>query len=557
MAILLTCIIGCAVTEPMRLHHWQFGEPAKVSPRAQAYAHYIAAIMLERQGQFKDAVDQMSKVPELDAEAVTPTLRLIKAYIYRQDYEMALQMCERAIEQSPDRANLYIVLGEIYHQLDRDDEAVEAFSKAIEINPDNVLGYGALAELEESTNDLIAAIDIYQQLIEMQPDSAGLHLQLGINRIRIGDTAGALESLTRALELNPDLIRARYLLGVILLEENRPQESVEQLSQYIEKRPDDIDAIEAMSGAFARFDHWAEAFTLMARILQSPQVRPEHHIDGMYLLLRAGKPDAAEKVVPAVGAPIIGTFFTAIARKDRGEPYQPVVESLDKIEGDLDEEASLYLNELIYLFGKEEAGNWLLAQIDTFRTEGIQSKVMEVLYARILVNQAKHAEAVPILEGVVTSFGADTDLHYSLAVAYDELENFDETEQHLQAYLALEPNDPDILNFLGYLYAEHAVKLDEAEALLKKALELDPDNPFYMDSLGWVYYQQGKGPEAVELIQQAIIKMDTDDAVLRDHLGDAYLLNGETDKAIAEWERANRLDTELKGVAEKLQTHRK
>ncbi|MCC6143607.1 MAG: tetratricopeptide repeat protein, partial [Candidatus Hydrogenedentes bacterium] len=531
MAILLTCIIGCAATEPMHLRHWEFGEPAKVSPRGQAYAHYIAAIMLERQGQFKDAVDQMSQVPELDAEAVTPTLRLIKAYIYRQDYEMALQMCERAIKQSPDRANLYIVLGEIYHQLHRDEDAVKAFSKAIEINPDNVLGYGALAELEESTNDLIAAIDIYEQLIEMQPDSAGLHLQLGINKVRIGDTEGAVKSLSRALELNPDLIRARYLLGVILLEENKPQESVDQLGKYIEKRPDDIDAIEALSGAFARFDHWPEAFTLIARVLQSSQVRPEHHIDGMYVLLRAGKPEAAEKVVPPVGAPIFGTVLTAIARKERGEPYLPLIESLDQVEGNLGEEAEAFLNELLYLYGKEQAGNWLLDQFNVFRQEGAKSKVLEVLYARILVNQGKHEEAVGVFENVISQYGADAELHYSLAVAYDELENFEATEQHLKAYLETQPDDPDVLNFIGYLYAEHAVKLDEAEALLKKALELDPDNPFYMDSLGWVYYQQKKGPQAVELIQQAIIKMDTDDAVLRDHLGDAYLLNGEVDKA--------------------------
>ena len=146
-------------------------------------------------------------------------------------------------------------------------------------------------------------------------------------------------------------------------------------------------------------------------------------------------------------------------------------------------------------------------------------------------------------------------LHYNAAICYEELDNFAATEHHLESYLKLVPNDPDVMNFLGYLYSEYKVKLDKAEKLLEKALAADPENPFYLDSLGWIYYQQGKPDLAIEYIQDALYKMDSDDAILRDHLGDAYLKQGNTERAVAEWKRSLRLDGSNTKVREKIKQH--
>jgi len=136
------------------------------------------------------------------------------------------------------------------------------------------------------------------------------------------------------------------------------------------------------------------------------------------------------------------------------------------------------------------------------------------------------------------------------------LEDFEQTEKHLKAYLTLDPDDPDILNFLGYLYADNDIHLDEALLLLEQALDQDPNNGYYLDSLGWIYYRMGDAEKAIDLIQKAIYNMDSDDAVLRDHLGDAYYLKGDIKRALAEWDRAYRLDPTLESVKEKLEQHR-
>jgi tetratricopeptide (TPR) repeat protein len=233
-----------------------------------------------------------------------------------------------------------------------------------------------------------------------------------------------------------------------------------------------------------------------------------------------------------------------------------MLESLDTLEGDVDAECTEMLGELLHLFGAKETGGFLLSALDLEKNQGLRSRTVEMVRARILMALDRDEEAERALLEILNGYPPDKHVHYYLATVYDALKRFEPTEEHLLTYLQMEPDDPDALNFLGYLYAVQNVKLDEAERLLKRALELDPENGFYLDSLGWVYYRKGDGPRAVELIRRALLAMDNDDAEVRDHLGDAYLLNGDTERAVEEWERARRLDPKREGLKEKIDQHR-
>lgn len=536
-------------------HVRQWGWPVQGNAQAKAISHFLASVIYERQGDQDRAAAELALVAQHDPDAVTPTLRMIRNHLRAQDYDQALAMCERAVQQAPDRPNLWIVLGEIYHHFQRYDDAMGAFKKAIELNPENMLGYGALVELQESTNDLVAAIDVYQRLIELNPELAGLHYQLGINLARIKDVAAARAAFNRALELNPNLLQARYTLGVLCLDAGDNEESAAHLQHYLRWRMDDINAMEHLAGALTRIGRYDDAFNLFSAILAGDQVTPQHHIETMCLLLLAGKPELAEKSAPPGGAPIIGTFFTALARQDKEEPYLPLLESLDDIEGDLDAECNEHLNALLYLFGKDTAGDWLLSRIARLREES-GSRALGLIHARVFMSLERHGEAVQTLMPLLGSASHDPWIHYYLAICHEKLGHFENTEAHLEQYLQYNPDDAEALNFLGYLYAERGVKLDKAEAILQRALKLSPDNPYYLDSLGWVFYRQGRADEALDYIRRAIYGMDTDDAVLRDHLGDVYLLKGDIPRALSEWERARRLDPTIKGVPEKIEQYK-
>jgi tetratricopeptide (TPR) repeat protein len=534
------------------------------SAQGQALAHYLAAVYHENTGNRDQARAEMAQVVPLDPEAITPMLQLVRSYLQIDDFETALAMCQQAVALRPERTNLWIVQGDIFHRLERYEEAMESFQHAIKLSPNNLLGYSALAEIQENTNDLIAAIDVYRQLIALSPDSVQLHYQLGLTLYRIKHLEEAKQALQRTLELEPNLSRARYFLGVIHLELEELPQCVAHLQHYRSQRPNDAEATECLAGALVQMGQDEKAKKLVAEILTGNQAQPQHHLSGMYLLLKTGEAKAVEHLAPAEGAPLFATLFTALARQAQGLPYLPLVKSLETIDSDLDAECSAYLSHLLYLFGKEETGQWILERLAGLDTAEFASAHLAVIRGRTLLLMERHEEAIEVLEALVATPSEQTEalsnhpqkwLHYYLAVANEELDRFDETEKHLQACLDHDPEEHDVLNFLAYLYAERGINLDKAEALLTQALALSPDNPYYLDSLGWVYYRQGRADEAVDYIRRAIYGMDTDDAILRDHLGDAYLLQGDEERAVAEWERAFRLDPALEGIEEKLRNH--
>lgn len=558
--IVFSGMSGCASTgeQLSQIFNYssQWGKIEEPSPQAKAFSHYISSMVYEREGDYDRAVEELELVPEYDPEAVTPTLRIIRNHLRRQDYDNALVMAERAVEQAPERANLWVILGEIYHQQGRYDDAVDTFQEAIALSPDNILGYGALVELQESINDLVAAIDIYERLIEMNPESAGLYYQLAINYIRIEDSEAAQETLHKALELNPHLSRARFLLGTLYLEADDNLKSVAQLEHYVRTRPDDLQALENLAGALTRLGDYERALAQYERLFVSENAEMNHYLHAMYIHLRAGQPNEVLEIHAPREAPILTALFRAIALEATDQPYRPLLENLDKIEAPVEEEVTGYLNRLLYLFHYDQAGKWLLEQVHRYHEEMEQSKTLADLEGRIYLAGEDFEKAARAFEDALAQFGPSVQYHYYLASCYEELDDFEQTEKHLKAYLELDPDDPEILNFLGYLYADHDVHLDEAQEMLERALKQDPNNGFYLDSLGWVHYRMGHAELAIDLIQRAIYNLDSDDALLREHLGDAYLLKGDVDRAIAEWERAHRLDPKLESVQEKLEEYK-
>ena len=113
--------------------------------------------------------------------------------------------------------------------------------------------------------------------------------------------------------------------------------------------------------------------------------------------------------------------------------------------------------------------------------------------------------------------------------------------------LELEPEQPFVLNYLGYSWVDMSRNLDRAKGMLHRAVELRPDDGF-VDSLGWVYFRLGEYDAAVEQLERAV-ELEPGDPVINDHLGDAYWRVGRQREACYRWRRALTLGPEEDTVA--------
>jgi tetratricopeptide (TPR) repeat protein len=134
-------------------------------------------------------------------------------------------------------------------------------------------------------------------------------------------------------------------------------------------------------------------------------------------------------------------------------------------------------------------------------------------------------------------------VHYTRGIAQPQLDEWTGAEADFRAALALRPDQPQVLNYLGYSLVERGEKMDEALAMIETAAAARPDNGAIVDSLGWVYFQLGRFEEAVLHLEQAA-SLEPLDPVINDHLGDALWAVGRELEAAFQWQRALSFDPE-------------
>ncbi|WP_207477936.1 tetratricopeptide repeat protein [Arenibaculum pallidiluteum] len=128
-------------------------------------------------------------------------------------------------------------------------------------------------------------------------------------------------------------------------------------------------------------------------------------------------------------------------------------------------------------------------------------------------------------------------IFYARGIALERSQQWERAEADLKKALELSPEQPYVLNYLGYSWVDRGQNLDEAKRMILRAVELKPDDGYIVDSLGWVLYRLGDVQGAVGHLERAI-ELKPQDATINDHLGDAYWQIGRRTEARFQWERA-------------------
>jgi Flp pilus assembly protein TadD len=139
----------------------------------------------------------------------------------------------------------------------------------------------------------------------------------------------------------------------------------------------------------------------------------------------------------------------------------------------------------------------------------------------------------------------DWRLYYSRGMALERAGQWPRAEQDFLKALELEPEQPFVLNYLGYSWVDQGMNIERARGMIEKAVSLRPTDGFIVDSLGWVHYRSGDFASAVRELERAV-ELRPHDAVINDHLGDAYWKVGRREEARFQWRRALSFNPEEK-----------
>jgi tetratricopeptide (TPR) repeat protein len=138
---------------------------------------------------------------------------------------------------------------------------------------------------------------------------------------------------------------------------------------------------------------------------------------------------------------------------------------------------------------------------------------------------------------------ANWPLYYFRGIAFEQEKDWPPAEADFKHALELFPDQPLVLNYLGYSWVDKGINLDQAFPMLRRAVELRPTDGYIVDSLGWADYKLGHYDEAVRELERAI-DLKPADPVINDHLGDAYWRVGRKLEAHFQWNHARDLGAE-------------
>lgn len=147
-------------------------------------------------------------------------------------------------------------------------------------------------------------------------------------------------------------------------------------------------------------------------------------------------------------------------------------------------------------------------------------------------------------------------IYYFRGICYERSKQWPLAEADLKKALELYPEQPHVLNYLGYSWVDKGMNLEEGTQMIRRAVEQRPDDGYIVDSLGWAYYRVGNYEDAVKHLERAV-ELKPEDPTINDHLGDAYWKIGRHLEARFQWSHARDLKPEpddLKQIEEKLKS---
>ncbi|RCS23410.1 tetratricopeptide repeat protein [Phyllobacterium salinisoli] len=466
-------------------------------------------IALLTDGKFKDALplaEELKTVPEI--ERFSRVALAIDA-ISRKQYRKAGPLLMLSLQSDMDRLSTGLMSAWAIFGEGKTKDAIAAVEKLDGPEWYNLFKTYNAALMADAAGDKSAARNFYQQAIDDRsggsaaPDTYERIVEAYASfKARNGDKKGAIDLLDQATEL---------LSGRLALREVRAKLDGGEKPKPLVSTPQQgaAEVLYTLGTAINRGG--AEAFAKLYLQMSLP-LRPNDDATLFQLGDIAAKLQQPEKAIEYYG------------RVPKNSVYRR------------DAEMQLGLN-LAETGKTDEAIKHLKVLLDQDKTDIRSYLALGGVYAQ----KKDFRNAAITYDDAVKTIGTPTRddwaVFYQRGIAYERLKEWDKAEPSFREALKLYPDQPQVLNYLGYSWVDMNANLEEALGMIRKAVELRPQDGYIVDSLGWAYYRLGRYDEAVTELEKAV-KLRPEDATINDHLGDAYWRAGRKLEATFQWNHA-------------------
>ncbi len=366
-----------------------------------------------------------------------------------------------------------------------------------------------LARFEASLGEYKSALLHVNQLIDIDVELADAYLIRAQIHAGMGNQRLAIESIAIAVEKRPGDTRLRLQYGRMLVQMKLFAEALSHFKVLQESMPDDENVLLSLGLLSIETDNNDQAKEYLQMLLD----KGYHNQQAHYYLGRIQQNH--------------GEIMAAIANYER------------VLTGEYWLDARIRAAGLLAKSGDTEAALLKLESLNhSDQTDNTRIKVY-LAKGEVLRSVSRHKEAYSLYNMALTISPENTDLLYARALTAEKLDMLDVAESDLRMVIMHEPENASALNALGYTLADRTTRLNEAREYILKAAQLLPDDPAILDSLGWVYFRLGQYNESIKWLSKAFEQLQ--DAEIAAHLGEALWMNGQINEAKNIWNKGVKL----------------
>ena len=427
-----------------------------------------AALQLARAGEHDEAMQMMEQVLLLQDDTHFDLLALTALQADSATRAAMLENLQRLLQRYPDNPQLSFAAALLLQEEQRSEEALALLDEHTRQNR-TAASIMLQSRLHAGMGETDDAIEVLQQGVREFPDDDRMRLLLARMLVSDGDHPAAIVHFQELVRQHPDDDEVRLALALVELEGGETDAAINELETLLELDPENEAAQYHLGAAYQHAEQWDAAIRSWQSISAGEHYLPSR-LRITQLLMERQRTDELGKIMDSERA---------------GHPQLA---------------AELYLLEI-------EA----LAEVEPQR-------------AMQRANQA------------IQQLPSDSRLLYTRAMLADRLGNPAGLEADLRKIIQREPDNAMALNALGYTFADRNERLDEALQLIERAHELKPDDPAILDSLGWVHYRLGDLERAEQLLRDAFAAFP--DEEVGAHLGEVLWQRGKHREAREIWDQA-------------------
>lgn len=495
----------------------------------------------------------------------------------------AMALYHQCLSLDPNHAPSMYELARLYRMQGGFIEALGFAEKAVKIDPDNKWYNLLLASLYEQSGQTTKAISVFENLLAQHPeDLEFMHrmAMLYMKESRFADAIRIYDKIERISGPDEDIILQKQKLYLM---NNQPDKAIAETEKLTQMYPAESRYYALLAELYMDLDNYPKAIENLEKIRELDPGNPYIHITLAEYYFKTSRRDLAFEELktgfmnPGLDIEIkLQAIYTYYTSEEIYGEYRNQVEELANVleavhpadirphmlKADLFIQAENYSeareafrkvisldNSRFFIWETLLRIDAMLQDTLALRDESLEAiqlfplQPLPYLFAGLAYYQlGDNNQALKMLNAgkdlVVDDNEMLAEFFMYMGDIYHKAEQHEASDKAYEQALAIDPDNPYVLNNYSYYLSLRKIRLEEAKKMSARSLEISPDNKHYLDTYGWILYQLGEYAEARTWIEKSVENNASEDAVVLEHLGDVLYKLGEVEQALMYWKKA-------------------